>query len=333
MERPFWTVGPVPPAYLADLAMARPQAHAAVLDAIGREGLAWVGGLPGSGRTTLVHQAVAALRRPFVVIDMAGLLKGDEEEALQAVRDLARRPAADAAEWGTAVRLWHPDAGLAIDGCGPEQEGWVRRVAASTGLPVLAVAAGPAGVPPDPIADGPAQDFLERRLRRLRMSWTPPALRETLSMAAGQPGPLQRVASGALHAALEQGRRRITIDDLLEGALGVAAQPASGLLDGLSPPKQALLKAMARSPEASPTEWARRCGLEPKAAVVHLRRLETGDGLVRRTGRGQYRLATPLLSLQMQGRHGTPVRLVVPPSGAGASRAGAAAGRAAGSRA
>lgn len=325
MERPFWTVGPVPPAYLTDLALARPAAAGAVLDAVGREGMAWIGGLPGSGRTTLVHQAAAALGRPFVVIDMAGLLKGDEEEALQAVRDLARRPGAEAAQWGTAVRLWHPDAGLAIDGCGPAQEGWVRRLAARSGVPVLAVTAGPAGVPPDPIADGPAQDFLERRLRRLRMSWTPPALRETISMAAGQPGPLQRVASGALHAALEQGRRRITIDDLLEGALGVAAQPASGLLDGLSPPKQALLKAMARSPESSPTEWARRCGLEPKAAVVHLRRLEAADGLVRRTGRGRYRLATPLLSLQMQGRHGTPVRLVAPPGGA----AGAGSGRSA----
>jgi DNA-binding MarR family transcriptional regulator len=326
MERPFWTVGPVPPAYLTDLALARPLAHTAVLDAVAREGLAWIGGLPGAGRTTLVHQAAAALRRPLVVIDMAGLLKGDEGEALQAARDLARRPAADAADWGTVVRLWHPDAGLAIDGCGPAQEGWIRRLAARTGLTVVAVTAGPAGVPPDPIADRPAQDFLERRLRRLRMSWTPPALRETIAMAAGQPGPLQRIASGALHAALEQNRRRITIDDLLEGALGVAAQPASGLLDGLSPPKQALLKAMARSPEASPTEWARRCGLEPKAAVVHLRRLEAGDGLVRRTGRGQYRLATPLLSLQMQGRHGTPVRLVVPPGGAtGMPRPGGAA--------
>jgi DNA-binding IclR family transcriptional regulator len=67
-----------------------------------------------------------------------------------------------------------------------------------------------------------------------------------------------------------------------------------------------------RAPEATPTDWARRCGLDPKAAAVHLQRLAGHDGLVRRTGRGRYRIASPLLALHLQGLHGTPVRLVLP---------------------
>jgi len=309
MERPFWTAGPVPPAFLAELAIPRPAALAAVAEALRRDGVAWIGGPRGSGRSTLVHQAAAALARPFVVLDCAALLRGDEAEALQAVREMARRPAGDA-DWEAALRLWHPQAGLAVDGCGPEHEGWVRRVAAAVEAPVLACGDVP-GVPPDPVDDAAASAFLERRVRRARMAWTPRALREAVDMAAGSVAALQRVGAGALHAALEQGRRRIATEDLLEGALS-AALAAGGPLDPLSPPRRALVKAMARAPEATPTEWARRCGLDPKAAVVHLRRLEAQDGLVRRTGRGRYRLASPLLALHLQGRFGAPVRLVAP---------------------
>src|SRR6185295_9402907 len=107
MERPFWTVGPVPPAHLAELGIPRPAAQAALLAALERDGIAWIGGPPGSGRTTLVHQVASGLGRPFVVVDRGALLRGDEAEALQAVRDLSGRPAADAG-WAAALRLWRP---------------------------------------------------------------------------------------------------------------------------------------------------------------------------------------------------------------------------------
>jgi hypothetical protein len=176
--------------------------------------------------------------------------------------------------------------------------------------------AGPGGTTagvavPDPIADETARSFLERRARTLRMAWTPPALRQAVAFAEGRPDVLQRLGAGALHAALEQGRSRVTADDLLEGAVD-AAEPAADSLAGLSPPRASLLKAMVRAPEATPTDWARRCGLDPKAATVHLQRLESHDGLVQRVGRGRYRIASPLLALHLQGLHGTPVRLVLP---------------------
>lgn len=310
MERPFWVAGPVPPARLSTLSLTRPLAQAAVLASLAAGGLASIGGRRRSGRTTLVHQVAAALRRPFVVVDAAALLQGTEEEALQAVRELTRRPPGEA-DWAAAVRLWHPDAALAIDSCTPEQRPWVRGLPAKAGVPVVAVEEGEGGAVPDPIAGETARSFLERRARTLRMTWTPPALREAVAFAEGRPDVLQRLGAGALHAALEQGRSRVTADDLLEGAVD-AAEPAADALATLSPPRASLLKAMVRAPEATPTDWARRCGLDPKAAVVHLQRLESHDGLVQRTGRGRYRIASPLLALHLQGLHGTPVRLVLP---------------------
>lgn len=312
MERPFWAAGPVPPARLSTLALTRPLALAAVQAGLGADGRAVIGGPRRGGRTTLVHQVAAALRRPFVVVDAAALLRGDEEEALQAVRDLSRKPADDLG-WAEAVRLWHPEAALAVDSCEAPQRGWVRTLADKADVPVLAVEEGAAGgaAVPDPIADETARSFLERRARTLRMAWTPPALREAVAFADGRVDALQRLGAAALHAALEQGRSRVTADDLLEGAVD-AAEPPVDALAGLSPPRASLLKAMVRAPEATPTEWAHRCGLDPKAAVVHLQRLEGHDGLVRRTGRGRYRIASPLLALHLQGQHGTPVRLVLP---------------------
>jgi hypothetical protein len=312
MERPFWVAGPVPPARLSTLAIARPGAQAAILDALGEAGTATIGGRRRSGRTTLVHQVAAALRRPFVVVDASALLQGTEEEALQAVRELTRRPAGEA-DWAAAVRLWHPDAALAVDSCAPGQRAWARGLAAKARVPVLVVeeGEGAGAAVPDAIADETGRSFLERRARTLRMAWTPPALREAVGFAGGRPDVLQRLGAGALHAALEQGRSRVTADDLLEGAVD-AAEPPADALAALSPPRASLLKAMVRAPDATPTEWARRCGLDPKAAVVHLQRLESHDALVRKAGRGRYRIASPLLALHIQGLHGTPVRLVLP---------------------
>jgi hypothetical protein len=144
------------------------------------------------------------------------------------------------------------------------------------------------------------------------VDWTGAALREAGDLIDGDAGAMQRVGAAALRACIERGARRVLMEDVLDAAVEVAHQSSFGAsawrrLDG---PRRALLLAMSRDPDAQPTSWAKRCSLEPKAAVVHLGRL-VDAGLVARVGRGQYVLA-PLLRIALQPSGGALVRLVRP---------------------
>lgn len=311
MERPFWTAGAVPPALLPTLAIPRQAAAARLAAAVQATGNASVRSA-GTGASTFLHQAARLLGRPVLVIDLAALPDPGAAETLQRV--VQDRPGAGAArpdDWPAALDAWAPGAVPAFDGHDPASHGWV----AALRLDRPWLAAGPEGeIVLDAIAPEVASSFLERRLRGLRMTWTPAALREAVDLGAGDPAILQRLGSGAMRSSLEQGRRRIAVDDLLEAALA----PPGLLPQGAQGPggaRRGLLLAMARDPRGTPTLWARRAGLEPKAAVVHLRRLHE-DGLVERGGRGEYRVASPLLRLRLQARMAAPVRLVpIPPPG------------------
>ena len=305
MERPFWTAGAVPPALLSSLALPRPAAAGSLAASVAAQGNAVVRA-SGTGASTFLHQAARLLGRPVLVVDLAALPDpGEAETLLRVVQDRPGTGAARPDAWPAALDAWAPGAIPAFDGLDPKAHGWVG--ALELGRPWLATGAGGA-IALDAIAPEVASSFLERRLRGLRMTWTPAALREAVDLAAGDPAVLQRLGSGAMRSALEQARRRIAVDDLLEAALappGLLPQGAQGPAGA----RRGLLLAMARDPRGTPTLWARRAGIEPKAAVVHLRRL-LEDGLVERAGRGEYRIASPLLRLRLQARMAAPVRLV-----------------------
>lgn len=307
MERPFWTAGPVPPALLSTLALPRPAAASALAAAVQADQRATVLA-KGQGASTFLHQAARLLGRPVLVIDLAALPDASEAETLQrVVQDRAGGgPRPDT--WPGALDAWAGGAIPAFEGYEPALHPWVATL--DLGRPWLA--AGPQGsIALDAIPAETASSFLERRLRGLRMTWTPAALREAVDLADGDPAVLQRLASGAMRSGLEQARRRIAVDDLLEAALAPPGLLPRGA-DGPAGPRRSLLLAMARDPRGTPTLWARRAGIEPKAAVVHLRRLQE-DGYVDRAGRGDYRIASPLLRLRLQARMAAPVRLVPNP--------------------
>jgi hypothetical protein len=306
MERPFWTAGPVPPALLPTLALPRPAAAAQLGAAVAADGKALVQA-SGRGSSTFLHQAARLLGRPILVVDLAALPDPSEVETLQrVVQDRAGggpRPEA----WPGALDAWAAGAVPAFDGYDPglPAHAWVMGL--DLGRPWLATSPD-GGIALDPIPPDAAAAFLERRLRGLRMTWTPAAQRDCVELAAGDPVALQRLGAGAMRSALEQARRRIAVDDLLEAALAPPGLLPQGA-EGPSGPRRGLLLAMARDPRGTPTSWARRCGIDPKAAVVHLRRL-LEDGHVTRGGRGDYAIASPLLRLRLQARMAAPVRLV-----------------------
>lgn len=325
MGRPFWTTGPVPPGLLGELALRRPLAEAALGQALDRAGAARLGGSAGSGRTTLVAQLALALGRRALVLDAGALLQGTEEEALA----WARREAGPKApgDWPGLLRALGPGAFLAVDGLDQRPMPWADRLA-DAGIPLLLV--GGEGVAPDRIHSASASSFLERRAARARLAWTAAALREAVAFADGRPDRLQAVGATCLHVALEAGRRRITVDDYLEGALEVAEWPRGrDALQGLAGPRLDLLKAAVREPAGGPTSWALRCGLDPAAAVVHLGRL-VADGWMARPARGRYVVADPAVALHLQARRGTAARIVGPagpptPGGPGPVSPGGAA--------
>jgi hypothetical protein len=309
MGRPFWTTGPVPTALLPDLALPRPTAQAAAVEGLAAGRTVRVGGPAGWGRTTFVQQVLAALGRPAVLVDVEGLLQGTEDEALaSAAAQVGLRQ--DAA-WPAVRAAVGPGTLLAFDGVPSPLPDWIRGIEG----PVLVAGAGE--VVPDPIAASTASSFLERRAARIRLAWTPPALRDAVALAAGHPARLQSIGAACAHVALEQGRRRITMDDYLEAALEVAqGRPGHGPLSALDGPRLQLLKAIVRDPEGRPTRWATRCGLDPAASVVHLGRLVEQGWLVR-PSRGRYAVADPALALHVQGRHANVARVVrpAPPKG------------------
>jgi hypothetical protein len=269
-----------------------------------------IGGPPGWGRTTFLLQLLAATGRPALLIDVEALLQGTQDEALSSAAQQVglRTPAT----WEAVLDAVGPRSILALDGIGAPAPDWVRALG-TPNHPVLL--AGDGDLVPDAIASAVASSFLERRAARLRLGWTPTALREAVALATGHPARLQAIGAACAHVALEQGRRRIAMDDYLEAALDVAqARPGHGPLAALDGPRLRLLKAIVREPEAKPTRWATRCGIEPRAAVVHLGRLVEG-GWLSRPSRGRYAVADPALALHLQGRHGNVAR-VVKPSGA-----------------
>ncbi|HUR24877.1 MAG TPA: hypothetical protein VM327_02555 [Candidatus Thermoplasmatota archaeon] len=312
MEKAFWVGGPVPPAHLDSLALQRPLATTQALAALDAGRLAWLGGPPGCGQTTLLHQLARVLERPVLIVDLRSMPRNGQDDALAHVVQERPGPWGGVPEaWSGAIAAWDPGATLAFDGFDPAVHGWVRLVAAELGGAVLA--AGPGGpIEPDPIADPVAAAFLERRGNRVRVSWTPAAAREAVGLAAGRPASLQALGATALHACLERGARRILVEDVLEAAVEAAHHAPFGAAGWrrLSGPRRALLLAMARDPGDTASAWARRCGLDPKAAVVHLSRLVKA-GLVDRIGHGQYAMA-PLLRLALRPSGGSVVRLVQP---------------------
>lgn len=307
MGRPYWTTGPVPTALLPELALPRPAAQAAAVEGLAAGRTVRVGGPPGWGRTTFVQQVLAALGRPALLLDAAALLQGTEDEALaSAAQQVGLRAEAG---WAAVRAAVGPDALLVVDGVGSPLPDWMRAIDG----PVLT--AGDGDLVPDAIAAATASSFLERRAARIRLAWTPPALREAVGLAAGHPARLQSIGAACAHVALEQGRRRIAMDDYLEAALDVAQQrPGHGPLSALDGPRLQLLKAIVRDPDGRPTRWATRCGIDPAAAVVHLGRLVEQGWLVR-PSRGRYAIADPALALHVQGRHASVARVVRPASG------------------
>lgn len=312
MGRPFWTAGPVPSSLLGDLALPRPAAQAAALARLAAGDPAWIGGARGTGRSTFLGQVLQAAGRRALVLDVEALLQGGEDEALVAAgREAGLRVAPT---WDLVLAVVGPRPALAIDGVGDLHRPWVQPLAgrlAAQGVAVL-VASDGEGIALDPIGSPAASAFLEARTSRVRMAWTGAALREAVALAAGHPARLQAVGAACLHASLEAGRRRIAMEDFLEAALEVAqARPGQGPLAGMDGPRLALLKAVVRDPGASPTEWAQRCALEPRAAVVHLGRLVAG-GWLARPARGRYAVADPAIALHLQGRFATMARIVAP---------------------
>ncbi|MHB1261052.1 MAG: hypothetical protein ACYC2H_04980 [Thermoplasmatota archaeon] len=312
MEKAFWVAGPVPPAHLDALALPRPEALDPAVAAINDAGWAWIGGPSGCGQTTLLHQLARALGRPLVAIDLRCLPAGTAAEALAHVQqDRPRAGSPPAATWDAAVAAWHPEAVVAFDGFDPGQHGWVRQVAAELDRPVVAAGAG-GPIVPGPLREPVAQGFLERRSRRVRVKWTGSPLREAVGLARGQPAALQALGAAALHGCLERGGRRVLLEDVLDAAVEVAQRGTTGGASWrrLEGPRRSLLLAMARDPDGTVTAWSRRCGLEPKAAVVHLGRL-VQSGLAERQARGRYAIQ-PLLRLSLQPSGGAVVRLVHP---------------------
>ncbi|MFA5943661.1 MAG: hypothetical protein WC876_04250 [Candidatus Thermoplasmatota archaeon] len=308
MQNPFWTSGPVPPAYLDGLALPRPAAMATVLGALRRDGFAWLGGPPGSGRSTFLRQLAAELRRDALVVDGQALLHGDEEEYRTALAGPRREAASSWIELGRHLAPSAPL--LAFDGAPAGSETWVRQATRDLRLPLVLVA--PGGLALDSVGDVAAGLFLQRRARLARLAWAPSALAETVRLAAGDLESLQRLGAACSEAARSADVSTIGEAELAEGAVAVSSNlpgAAGRNLAGVHGARLRLLKAMVRDPDGSPTSWARRCHLEPKAAVVHLRRLCTEDGLVARLGRGLYR-AAPLVALHLQARAQSPVQRI-----------------------
>lgn len=315
MEPAFWSIGAVPAQLLGALALPRPQALDAVRVALAEGGFAVVSGAPGCGKSTFALQVAAALGRPTIVISSDALLMGDEADHVARLGEEAASRRAPFQGWADAPAALGVVAPLLVlDGLDARQLSWARTLASTTN-PVLAVGP-PNGIVPDPIAAEAAQDFLARRMAHAGKTWTGAAVREAAELAAGAPEDLQRIGAACLHAAREAGKSRIGLDILLEGSLAAAHPLPTGhaqRLSGLPPSRLALLKAMARFPDESPTQWAHRCGLDPKAVTVHLHRLDADDGLVTRATRGAYRIRWPLVALHLQSRYGTVVRTLPTP--------------------
>jgi hypothetical protein len=302
MERPFWTVGQVPANLLADLALPRPRALAQALAALAGGDSVLIQGGPQSGRSTFLAQVAAAHGRPTLLVDEPSLLQGTSDEALAAAGQALNQPVQD---WHEVAAALGPGGLVAFDGPRPD---W------PIPGPVLALGD---GVRLDALEPAASMAFLSRRCARLRVHWTPSALRDAATLAEGHPARLQAIGAACLHVALERGRRRIALDDYLEAALEVSAQAARDLtLDG---PRRQLLKAIVRAPDATPTQWAQRCGLEPRAATVHLGRL-VADGWLQRPDRGRYVLADRGLAMHLQVRHAAVARVIRPLAGAAKPR-------------
>lgn len=294
MEAVFWTLGPVPGRLLADLALPRPAALQALLADLD-SGVATLTGPPGSGKSTLALQVAATLGRTAVVVSVPSLLDG---ELAATIDSLAAAPA--------------PDRLLVLDGLAGGEEPAGREWARRAGCPAILIGDFP-GTTPDPIPPGQASEFLRRRCQLAGVRWLAAALREAVALAAGNAQDLQGIGQACLYAAWAGERTRIDDETFLDGALAACSPPSlarARALGSLPDSRRELLKALIRYPDESPTDWARRCRMDPKAATVHLRRLERDDGLLVRSARGRYAVASPLVRLWLQAEHGTPVRQI-----------------------
>lgn len=329
MEDPtgaFWLQDPVPLTRLADLAMARRAEATAVLANLAASRLAIVWGPRGVGRSTFAHQLAQAWaepeRRRTVILAGPGLLQDGEADHVAAL-GVELAPARTDPSWA-GLGLDATDL-LILDGVAERHLAWARRLPSQVAACVVLIVDAP--TPPAdaillaPFAETACRDFLEHRARSANCTWTNAALQQAVALSDGLPSLLQELGSGCVQAALAH-RRRMDLDAVVSGASHVALRLPLWLqepLRSLDGPRLALAKAMVRFPAESPTQWALRCGLEPKAAIVHLQRL-VQQGLVRKERRGRYVFAQALLGLHLQVRHGRLVHVLKPTGATPASR-------------
>jgi hypothetical protein len=297
MERAFWTFGAIPMSRLQTFAIPHESTVAALVNQLKTDGTARIGGPPGSGKTTLAHQVTAQMGQGATVISSRGLPLGTEADYK---RHLSQEPWRSAksgpAQWADFRDQIPPGALLILDDLASGNLPWAQRLAAELGIKVLIV--GAEGTPPPAIDAQRATQFLVARTKSVGLQWAAPALREALALAHGSAITLQHVGHAAVNTAFQFGRTRIDQTVFEEAAFHASSLPPAQLLaaiGGLHGPRLALYRIMAQFPADSPTSWARRLGLEPKAAVVHLQRM-TSQGLVLREGRGRYRPASQLLA-------------------------------------
>jgi hypothetical protein len=306
MGRPFWTTGPVPLALLQGLALPRPDATA-TLTATLREGRpATLGGTPGSGRSTLGLQVAAALDAPALRVDAASLTGPADEATLDAVAEsLGRRRLTWDQVPAAVERAGRPI--VILDGHADEL---VRRLPRLRGVRTLTI--GAKGTAPDPIRDTTAMAFLQRRSQTVGVAWTTEALAQAARLADGHVDVLQWIGQSTLAEALMAGDAQVRLETVLEGAAVAADHLPIHLSVPLARVRGAqydLLRAVARRPDATGTEWGRMADVEANAVAVHLGRL-CRSGLLARHGRGRYAIANPLLRLHLQARHANVAQLL-----------------------
>lgn len=319
--RAFWTEGPVPYGLLDTLALPRPDALHAVLTDLATEGHAVLGGRPGSGRSTLAHQVAVARGDNALLVEGPALLAPGaaalEEQLADAVGLDPNRADTDRLRH----RLQARGVGLLVlDGVDADPD-WMAGLPEALGVSVLRIEED-RGIEPDPIDEPTAGAFLRAAGRRVGAEWTPVALEATVRFAGGQVDALQWLGACTLNAHRQAGSGRIDEDAALEGAVTASRHLPHRHAERLARvqgARRSLLKAVARFPDNTPTEWAQACQVPVPSAMVHLGRLVNEDHVLERVARGRYRFASALLGLHLQERYGSVTRSYVNPAPRGSS--------------
>lgn len=332
-HEPFFTGGPIPTEQAATFFHGFEEEQRSIIQYLkGRAPVRLgIAGAPGSGKTSLLLSVAHQIPPGRVHLDCSRIWPANVSavyrllcEALGAQRPAQPLPEAPAEAYRKLALPRRPPPGVFVF----ENVEGLRRIepALLDDFPVLAVRLPyhvvltgkeralqglvTASVHLRPFSEGSASHFLRRRFESAGLAIDEAALPVFYEFTRGAPDDLQRLGRVAWENVIARGATRVGAEDA-ERAVGdlVDRLPSRTLapwaaLRGLM---RDIFICMCVYDLGSPTEIARRLGLEPKNVVVLLARLAEAHGIIERVGRGTYRVGNPLLKHHVRKEYGSPI--------------------------